>query len=312
MKKLLIGLLILLVVFFGWIYLYIPASVTIKSNAVVKTTSAGLHRLLLNNAQTAEWWPGNVVNEGNEKQYLLNGRTYTFKNNNISLLPVIISSSSLQAQTELYLISLTDTSVRVEWIDSIHMPASPIQRIQTFFAAGSLQKDLDIVLRSLSQYCGDTKNLYGFKVNNLLITDSTFIAVSDTTHSYPATDLIYKHIDQLKKYAKKNHAVLTNHPILNIDVDTFGYALKVAIPISKDLPLNGNIYPQRMPVGVKILMAEIKGGTATAATGYRELIQYARDRHLGIPGKPFYALVTDRRAEPDTTKWITRVYCPVR
>ncbi|MGN6491961.1 MAG: hypothetical protein ACTHLE_08205 [Agriterribacter sp.] len=313
MKKLATGLLLLLIVFFAWVYLYIPSKIVIKSNAVIKTPTAALHRLLLNNHQAAAWWPGNVADVGNEKKYLLNGSTYSFKNNNISLLPVIISNSFLQLETALYLISLTDTTVRVEWIDTIPMPGSAIKRIQTFFAARSIQHDLDVVLHSLTEYCSQTKNIYGFDVHNLLITDSTFIAISDTTRHYPSPALIYEHIDALKKYAEQHKAELTNHPILNIDnADSLGYALKVAIPLNKALPPQQNIHPQRMPPGVKILMAEIKGGAATAANGYRQLIQYARDRHLGIPGKPFYALVTDRRSEPDTTKWITRVYCPVR
>lgn len=313
MKKFAAGLLLLFVAIIAWVYLYIPSKIAIKSNAVIKTPTAALHRLLLNNHRAAAWWPGNVADGENEKKYVLNGSAYSFKNNNISLLPVIISNRFLQLETALYLISLADTAVRVEWIDTIPVPGRPVKRIQTFFAARSIQHDLDVVLRSLTEYCSQTKNMYGFDVHNLLITDSTFIAISDTIRQYPAPPLIYKHIDALKKYAEEHKAELTNHPILNIDdADGLGYALKVAIPLNKALPPRQNIYPQRMPPGVKILMAEIKGGAAAAANGYGQLIQYARDRHLGIPGKPFYALVTDRRNEPDTAKWITRIYCPVR
>lgn len=313
MKKWLALFAVLIVALLAWIYFYIPPVITVKASAVIPATRPGLHRLLLNNHKTSEWWQGGTIDEAGKNSLRSGNRTYTFSNNNISLLPVIISSKTLNLQTELYLIAVTDTTVQTEWISSIAASENPIHRVQAFFASGSIQQDMKRILQSLSSYCTSTKNIYGFEVNNMFITDSSFIAISDTGKIYPTTGFIYKLIDRLKIYADQHDAQMTNYPILNIDpVDADGYAVKVAIPVNKVLSPSGRIYPQRMPVNVKILMAEVQGGALTATAAYRQLIQYAYDRHLAIPGKPFYSLVTERRNEPDTSKWVTRIYCPVR
>ena len=61
----------------------------------------------------------------------------------------------------------------------------------------------------------------------------------------------------------------------------------------------------------KILVAEVKGGAYTADEALRQLTMYMDDNHLVSPAIPFQSLVTERSKEPDTTKWITKIYFPV-
>ena len=84
----------------------------------------------------------------------------------------------------------------------------------------------------------------------------------------------------------------------------------VAIPVSKSIPTNNNFLFKRMVPG-KILVTEVKGGTYTTGEALKQLEIYRSDNHLRSPAIPFESLVTDRSREPDTSKWVTKIYYPV-
>jgi hypothetical protein len=93
-------------------------------------------------------------------------------------------------------------------------------------------------------------------------------------------------------------------------VDSVHYQTMVAIPVNKPLPGRGPILAKRMVPG-NILVAEVRGGTAAVEEGFRQLDAYVSEHRTRPPGLPFQSLVTDRRTEPDTSKWITRLYYPI-
>ena len=63
--------------------------------------------------------------------------------------------------------------------------------------------------------------------------------------------------------------------------------------------------------GGNILITEVKGGPEEIKKAYRQVELYISDFQRVAPAIPFESLVTDRRAEKDSTKWITRIYYPV-
>ena len=84
----------------------------------------------------------------------------------------------------------------------------------------------------------------------------------------------------------------------------------VAIPINKVIPENEKFVSKRMVPG-KILVAQVRGGTYTTAAALRKLEIYMDDNRLSSPAIPFESLLTNRIEEPDTTKWITKIYYPI-
>ena len=63
--------------------------------------------------------------------------------------------------------------------------------------------------------------------------------------------------------------------------------------------------------GGNILVTEVKGGKAEINKAYKQIMNYMADHSRTPPAIPFESLVTDRRNEPDSNKWITRIYYPV-
>jgi hypothetical protein len=63
--------------------------------------------------------------------------------------------------------------------------------------------------------------------------------------------------------------------------------------------------------GGNILITEVKGGPASIKKAFNEMETYITDYRRTAPAIPFQSLITDRSKEPDTSKWVTKIYYPV-
>ena len=100
--------------------------------------------------------------------------------------------------------------------------------------------------------------------------------------------------------------------MLNINsTDSSHYLVRVAIPVNKKLAGLGNISYKSMLGRGNILVTEVRGGNDEIVKAYKQIQNYIADHGRTPPAIPFESLVTDRREEQDSSKWITRIYYPV-
>jgi hypothetical protein len=137
------------------------------------------------------------------------------------------------------------------------------------------------------------------------------LSYSDTLKSYPSPQLYYQWIDRLEKYAT-THNAKTGLPMLNIRaIGNDCYFTRVALPIDKQLTGDNGIEFKRMPGGGKLLVTEVEGGPSLVEKGFIEMENYREDHNQVSPAIPFQSLVTDRRLQPDTARWITKLCWPI-
>ena len=93
--------------------------------------------------------------------------------------------------------------------------------------------------------------------------------------------------------------------------DTAGYQVMVALPIENtQFGVSHEIRRQKMIPG-QFIITDVMGGPYAIQQTHQQLLHYFRDYHRTSMAIPFEYLVTDRLHEPDTSKWITRIYSPV-
>jgi len=66
-----------------------------------------------------------------------------------------------------------------------------------------------------------------------------------------------------------------------------------------------------MMKGGNILTGEVTGGQEQIEQAQKQMELYISDYQRSIIAIPFQMLITDRTKEPDSTKWVTRIYYPV-
>jgi hypothetical protein len=312
MKKWIFGVLFFALLLLASLYIFIPNVVTLKSNIGIKVTQQGLYRMLLDTNNVQKWWPGNESKNTDGNKFLLNGYYYKIYANNISLAPVTITNSETDLKTSLYIISLETDSVKLAWVGSMVTSYNPVKRFFAWQKAKKINGDMNSILQKMQFFYSVNENIYGIKVEKALVTDSVLISTGANSKGYPDTKFIYTLINKLRAHAAANNVKETGFPMLNVDTkDSITFNVRVALPISKALPNTGDIAQKRMLADGNILVAEVKGGVATTTAAFEQIIKYSLDYQRVAPAIPFFSLITDRTKEPDSSKWITKVYCPV-
>jgi hypothetical protein len=99
--------------------------------------------------------------------------------------------------------------------------------------------------------------------------------------------------------------------MLNIIKNPAGkFEIQTAIPINKTFRTTANQPLKRMVLG-NILVTDVKGGRNKIETAFKQIGYYLKEKHLVSPAIPYESLIVNRLNEPDSSKWITRIYYPI-
>jgi hypothetical protein len=314
MKKWLIATLILLFLLVASIYLFIPNIISVSQSISIKANKDGLYRNLFEEKNWGKWWPADTVWEKDGLHHFSSYNDYVYRidNKGISSFGISITGKNFKAVTSLILFSTRLDSVKLVWEARIPASYNPLKRLQVYLKSRKLSNDIKTILEKMQSFFSKTGNVYGFDIRNTSVVDTALISTFASSNDYPSTEFVYGLIDQLKKYITAQSAKETGFPMLNVSTaDSINFLIKVAIPTDKELPSSGNISYKWMRGGGNILVTEVKGGPSTIAKAFQQIENYVTDHEHKSPAIPFQSLITDRRLEPDTTKWITRIYYPV-
>lgn len=315
MKKWLIGVIIFVVITTGLTYLLIPNIISFRSTVSFKANSQGVFRFLLDDNNWANWLQeksGATSERDISGAYYYNGYNYAIGDKKTSSIFINVSKAGTDAITILNLLPLSPDSTGLSWDGVMTTSYNPIKRIQVYFKAQRLKKDINFLMKKMNSFLSKPEKVYGFKIQEELVTDTTLVSTYGSSENYPSTDFIYGLIDQLKNYIVSQSAKETGAPMLNITItDSVKYLTRVAIPVDKILKPSGNIAYRWMLSGGNIFVCEVKGGLYSIDKATRQVQYYMSDHQRAAPAIPFQSLITDRRNETDTSKWITKIYYPV-
>jgi hypothetical protein len=111
----------------------------------------------------------------------------------------------------------------------------------------------------IKKFFDEEEKIYGFKVIQKKVTDSSLISTKETFSHYPDSKEIYNLIALLHNYIKERGGEQVDSPMLNVYADNpSSYQVMVAVPTKSDLPSAGKFQLKKMVLG-NILMTEVKG-----------------------------------------------------
>ncbi|HEX2606972.1 MAG TPA: hypothetical protein VHK91_06315 [Flavisolibacter sp.] len=311
MKKWFFGFVILLVIALaGWYFLKPAPPAKVEQMVSIITNPQAFQRTILHDDSWAKWWP----HEGNTRtaplnplRFSYNDRTYTLveKRQNTILIDVLGGKDTVH--TALTFIPSFPDTMHVIWAAS----ENPVRSYQPA-AITALNKDLRILLEKMDNYYSRPEHVYDRKIEQILVTDSLLVSTVKTTKGYPSIPFIYDMIGTLRNYVKSQSAKETGFPMLNITTnDSLEFLTRVALPVDRRLPGTDAISYKWMMGGGKILVTEVKGGPQAIKEAVHQLDNFVRDHNRVAPAIPFQSLITDRMAEKDTSRWITKLFYPV-
>jgi effector-binding domain-containing protein len=313
MKKWLLGTFIILILLVISAYIFIPNEIKISGNTLTGCNNKNISFFLHNQRKWALWWPQQQVNKI-EADSSFNYNDYHYK-----LMKPLTHGGEIQLikkedkfKISVFLFPVNNDTTAIAWQTGFAASNNPIKRIAQYFEALGIKKNIKMIIESLGQYVNHTKNVYGIDVIKEKVKIDFLVSTKKSFSHYPSTSEVYGMIDNVKNYIARQAAKEKDYPMLNImALDTIRYEAQVAIPVDKKLPDSNEFSFKWMPRGGNILAAEIKGGIKTVDQSIEQFREYVTDHQLTVMAIPFQSLVTDRRMEPDTSKWITRLYYPV-
>lgn len=308
MKKLLSGLAILIILAIAGLYFFMPRQFNVSRVAIVNAPSPAIYRFLSEEAKWKQWLPeATPIKNG----FTYNGDSYEITPGYNNIVGITIRHKDSVVHGTISIVTINADSNAVQWQCKVYAGANPFQRLMQYAEAGKMKQNMIAVLGHLQAYLSKKANIYGAPVDIVSIKDTLLITTQTTMNTYPTTASVYGLVKNLQSFIAGKGAVVTGYPLLNISsTDSSHYQIMVALPTNHELKSEGNFAFRRMIPG-NFLMMEVKGGQRTTKEAVAQLQLYLSDHQKTLMAIPFEMLVTDRTAEPDTAKWITRVYQPV-
>ena len=312
MRKILMIILLLLILCWIAVYVFIPANIKISNMATANTIPKNIADCLRDHEMWRKWWPASASSASNGNEFMFGNYNYKLVEPLTDGADIQLSNAEKNFKTRVFIIPSAKDSSTIEWQTLLTAGFSPIKRVVHWFEAKDIKNNIQPVLNSLVNFAADTKNIYGFPIVRTTFTDTILAATKFSSNGYPTTEAIYDAIDRLKKKIKDEAANEKDFPMLNVrETDSNHYETMIAICVNKEIKNEGNIFVSRMvPMRDRFLRTEVTGGPMAIKTAHEAIKDYMEDRFLSAPAIPFEILVTDRRAQPDTTKWKTTIFHP--
>jgi len=312
MKKWVVWLLAIIVLTVGCIYFLIPAKIVISNISTARATITGEFRYIGQEENWEKWWrDASGASHVKGSPFEFNGTVFRLNKQLTNIAGIEIEQKNLKFQSAIHLISFNKDSTGASWECDINAGNNPLNRVRSLMAATKIKKDMAGVLKNLTTYVSDLKNVYGLTISRTSTKDTTMLTASFLSAAYPTIPQIYSFFDTVENSIKRQRGTKTGSPMLNVrEAENGGFETQVAIPTDRLLKNDGKIHFRRMVPGY-FIVSEVNGGPFTIREAVKQLDYYISDYKKTVMAKPFQTLVTNRLTETDTSKWITKIHIPV-
>jgi len=313
MKRILLLVFLFLVLCIAAVYIIVPKQLAVASSITFHANREGVYRFLANDSNWQKWWPGTIKKTStNSLCFMHEGYDLHLGEKLYNAIQLKLSNNRDSSAGLLRLIPFTNDSMRVELSSQLDARPDPFSKLMTYFRAKRIKKTFDDIVSSLSKYASNIKNVYGIDIRKEKVQYQSLVSAKQSFPHYPTTEDIYTMIARLRNYINHSGAKELFSPMLNIaKTDSITYSAQVGLPVDRVLPQKDDISSKWMMKGGNILMGEVTGGQKQIEDAQKQMELYIGDYQRSIIAIPFQMLITDRTKEPDSTKWVTRIYYPV-
>ena len=309
MKRVIIIISACLIICLVAIYLIQISNKTISQTTINNTSEGNVSKFLLYENNWLKWWPGEK--DLKNRSFSYNGIKYTFekKTNSGLYLNINDGKRTLKGEMLFFPIDMAKTKLTFN-IDSINWNGT-INPISRYLEYRKINSEVTKILYSFYNYMNDPKQVYGYEIHLSKVKDSVMLVSLTTLNQYPSPIIIEKMVLDIKQQIKAQNGIETNYPMLNVNqLGKENYQVMVAIPTNKVLKPGKNTVVNKMILG-NILEAKIIGGSNTIQDAFNQIKIFMKDYRLSSPAIPFESMITDRSKQPDSSKWVTKIYYPI-
>ena len=312
MKKWIVWFFVILILGVASIYIFIPAKIVITNISSAEATITGEFRYISQEENWEKWW------RDDDGKSHLKGKPFTYGANEFRItrksynaVGINIRKNGADIPSFLNLISFTIDSTGAVWACEMPSSVNPFTRVSNYLNAREIKKNITGVMKVFSAFVSKPNNVYGMTIYKTTVHDTLIVSARFTSPDYPTTAQLYTYFDTLKQSVIKQKATPVGFPIMNLRKMPDGsFETQTGMPTNRLLKNDGKILALRMPPGL-FMTADIRGGAYAVDEGMRQLDLFIQEYNRIKIATGFQILITDRRSEPDSTKWITKIKIPI-
>jgi hypothetical protein len=313
MKKWFAGILVVFILTIICIYLFIPSKIVLSKITITHATISAASRMLSSEENWDKWWRNSDgLRHAKNTPFTFSEAEFKLDHPSANVAGIRILTGKLMLNSILSLISFATDSTGAVWQCELPAGNSPLGRLANYKKALEIKNDMTLILDNFNAFISDPKNVYGVSIFRGSTKDTLLLSAKYRNPVYPSTAEIYRYLIPLRKSIASQHAEITGYPMVNVSrQDDNSYEVQVAIPTNRLLQGKDSLFVRRMVPG-NFMVCEVQGGEYTIREELKQLEYYINDYGKTVMAIAFQSLVTDRMNEPDTSKWVTLLYVPVR
>ncbi|MDB5229973.1 MAG: GyrI-like protein [Chitinophagaceae bacterium] len=293
-------------------YLFIPSKINVIASTEANMNADAVFRTLRTETTWQKWWPGKIEKENQKNIFTWNGNRFSIGQISYNAFQMNTDINGNHFESLLYLVPGENNKVLINWETNYKASTNPFVRIKQYLYAKKLENAFTSVLSKIKSYVQSSANVYGFDIQKEKVAYEYVTTSAATFNHDPLPKEIYSLVGVITSYVEQNGGKVIGYPILNItSADSAHFETRIAIPTNKKLSSTNTILSKWMMKGGYILTTEVKGGKRNIEQAMQQVNQFLIDNHYSRIAIPFQSLITNRLNEPDTNKWITKVYYPV-
>lgn len=309
MKKIFFIVFAAFVVIAAAAYILLPEKPVIAQHISIDASDVITAKFLTTKSGWDKWWPGSKISND---QYGFKGTRVSIDQMTNTAVYFKLQKDNESFNGEIIYFADAEGSVNVKWDAIAESDTGFSSRIVNYFKTKNAENQVAEILLSLKHFLEDERNTYGYKIYLNHAKDTVLLVSANTQQEYPSSQVIYDTVKILQQQAGNQGAKQTNSPMLNVtQTDDQEYQVTIALPINKRITPSQKTSINNIPKGGNLLVADVRGGQNTVNNALAQIKIYMKDHRLISPAMPFQSLVTDRQAQKDTSKWITKIYYPI-
>ncbi len=204
-------------------------------------------------------------------------------------------------------------STKVTWGLDIPKLKYPVERFFGVLMPGMMNQFFKSGLDRLKEVSEGMPNAPKFELTQL--DETKAITILDSCSWDQMDQVMGKDFSELTKFlAKHKDVAMAGHPFTiyhKWDEENHFSVFENGIPVDRAVNGRGNIQFKDIPT-MQVLKGTYFGSYEGSGSMYSSMDEYMKEYGLQMNGGPIESYITDPSIEPDTTKWQTNIYFPIK
>lgn len=250
-------------------------------------------------------WEGEIIGSGKLRITSINDTAINYR---LTFLDPMESESNGS-----FIIKIHDKTTTLTWTNNGEL-SYPFGRLTSLFMDFDkmLGADFERGLGLLNKAVENLKPSYTYEIMEKDVEAQNIAVIRDTISMNETSEVLKNNYAEIMDVMKKQKVEMLGVPMaISYAWDPTSWDFEAAIPVAKAIKPTGRVQYKQSYAG-KAVYVSYMGPYSGTAQVYMDLENYIKEKNYEQNGGPWEVYFTDPATEPDSNKWITEIYYPVK